>query len=235
MTYESYANPKINAELRRFLLKDHLSLVAKNKAPLYKKEEDIKKAIEGKKLISLDELKQAERSRGRTEQLPFYFYNVPKKYRYLRKETVDVLLLLGKSFQNLIKEKGAYQYVKFSLSSVLRPISYQEELKKHNSNTAYRSTHSYAMSFDIFYDDFFVDLPSFRESHSNEKNFEDASIEENFHKELHSFLGFLLGRAQRRQFRAVLAETLLDLQREGKLYVTWEKRQRCYHVTVVPK
>ena len=47
-------------------------------------------------------------------------------------------------------------------------------------------------------------------------------------------LGFLMGRARRRQFQAILADTILQLQTEGRLYAIWERNQRCYHVTILP-
>ena len=44
-----------------------------------------------------------------------------------------------------------------------------------------------------------------------------------------------MGDALRRQFKSTLMETLLELQREGEIYVFYEEDNRCYHVTVLVK
>ena len=126
---------------------------------------------------------------------------------------------LTERLQQVLNRYGDYPPIKIALSSVIRPAAYQESLRRSNANASLVSSHSYGVSFDIFYDDFFVDLPG-----------DDPALEP-----LRLRMGFLLGRSLRRQFHAVLAETLLELQSDGKVYVIWERNQRCYHVTVLPE
>jgi hypothetical protein len=84
----------------------------------------------------------------------------------------------------------------------------------------------YGGCFDIFFDDYFVQLPV------PEKTGRAA---EKIRKSLHGRTGFLMGDALREQFRTVLMETLLELQREKKIYVFLEDDNRCYHITVLTK
>ena len=81
-------------------------------------------------------------------------------------------------------------------------------------------------SFDIFYEDYYVQLPS------PEKT---GGVYDRIKKSLHGRTGFLMGDALREQFRSVLMETLIELQREGVLYAFLEDDRRCYHITILVK
>ena len=119
----------------------------------------------------------------------------------------------------------AVNQVKFAVSSMLRPTGYQTQLRDRNTNASLVSSHSQGVSFDIFYDEYFVRLPD----PAPDLSAPEAAVQE----ALKQRVGYLLGASLRRQFRAALTETLLQLQDEGLVYVILEKRQRCYHVTVL--
>jgi hypothetical protein len=111
--------------------------------------------------------------------------------------------------------------VKFAVSSVIRTVDYQEKI----FGKKFVSIHSFGGCFDIFFDDYFVVIPDPDSGSWNQKNI--GSI-------LHTRFGFLMGDALREQFRTVLAETLVELQREGLLYAFLEEDRRCYHITILP-
>ena len=149
----------------------------------------------------------------------YYFYNVQREFRYLTPLTKEVLLLVAERFNLNIKKKGGHPDVKFAVSSAVRPVSYNREISRNNLNVSLQSTHSYGTSFDIFFDEFYVVLPEY----------------DYLSDEARRTLGFLLGGYLRRQFHAVLFETLIELQEEGVLYAILERSQRCYHVTAVKR
>ena len=97
---------------------------------------------------------------------------------------------------------------------------YQTELKKTNVNAINESTHSYGVSFDIFFDDYYA-LPDF--------SFKELSAEEA--SSIRRRCGYLIGDSLRRQFKTILSETLVELQRENKIMIIYEGNQRCFHVT----
>ena len=211
--YEDYVTPDRERDLRKHLLKDHLLAAEKAGVPAIQSDEDLSARVKAGLLISAD-------SDG---EKPYFYYNVPKKYRFFTKKTVEGLSVLSNRFQKVLRAKApSLPLVKFAISSATRPAQYQQNLRNVNANASFISSHSYALSFDIFYDSFFVDLP-----------LEEVKDSSGALNELRRKSGFLLGEAMRRQLRAMLAETLLQLQNEGILYAIWEKNQRCYHVTIL--
>ncbi|MCB1166193.1 MAG: hypothetical protein KDK37_15960 [Leptospiraceae bacterium] len=220
--YEDWQSGDKESELRRYLLNDHLRVVKEaGLSPLQDANQIQEFASQGK-LASID-----------LDSVPFYFYNVQKPYRYLTPAAKKGLLRLAERFQQVVHRnldgKDAFKpvIVKFAISSALRPIRYQSNLRNENPNASFVSSHSYGLSFDLFYDSFYVNL------RSSENKFEDGSPQEALDR-LKLQSGFLLGSSLRRQFRAALAETLLQLQKEGLLYAIYERNQRCYHVTILP-
>ncbi|HDP80209.1 MAG TPA: hypothetical protein ENN21_05135 [Spirochaetes bacterium] len=213
--YEDWTSPEKEQKLRRYLLNDHLEAVRKTGLEPVRNDNEIPALAEKNILKPLD---------GR-ERL-YYFYNVKKEYRYLAPFAAEGLDLLCRRFQGKLNRKGAVPPVKIAISSAIRPVTYQTDLRKRNLNAGLESSHPYGVSFDIFYDDYFVSLP-------------DASgrlpLSRAVVSTLNRKFGFVLGDSLRRQFRAALAETLMDLQDEGLLYAILEKRQRCYHVTILKK
>ncbi|MBU44634.1 MAG: hypothetical protein CMN76_15540 [Spirochaetaceae bacterium] len=218
--YEDWTAPEKERDLRKFLLKEHLAVVEKaGLEPVGSAEEIQNLAASG----SLENLKQ-------DKSTPYYFYNVGKEYRYLHPAAHKGLLLLAERFQQVLHRnlegKDGFKpvVIKFAISSALRPVQYQKNLRKQNANASFVSSHSYGLSFDLFYDSFYVNLPESEAPGAIQESMENLRVR----------TGFLLGASLRRQFRAALAETLLQLQREGLLYAIYERNQRCYHVTIIP-
>ncbi len=214
--YSDYATPSKEMELRKYLLPYHLKAAKRyGTSPLHDIEE-VLKAVSEKRLTEVKT----------DEDTNFYFYNVPAKNRFLTPGAAGGLFLLTERFQKRLAARGKFPPVKIAVSSMFRTVSYNKKLMKTNANANIKSTHSSGISFDIFFDDFYVKLPEAKTADSDtEKMFRKLKIK----------LGFLMGDALRRQFKTVLHETLTELQKEGLIYAIIEKRQRCYHVSVLQK
>ncbi len=211
--YRDFASPGMVSELKKFDLTAHAAEVVKHEIVPLKNIDDINTNIKSGKLVSVDSEK---------DKL-FYFHNVQKEYRYLTPQGKSGLELVTTRFQEKLNlHKTGLPIVKLAVSSVIRTVDYQQKI----FGRKFVSTHSYGGCFDIFYEDYFVQLPS------PETN---GSSEERLRKSLQNRSGFLLGDALREQFRTVLMETLLELQREKKIYVFLEDDNRCYHITVLVK
>jgi len=211
--YRDYAAPEMVRELQKYDLKAHASEVVRHGTAPMKNTEDINTNIKNGKLVSVE---------PEGDKL-YYFHNVRKEYRYLTPQGKSGLELVASRFQQKLQaHKAGLPVVKLAVSSVIRTVDYQEKI----FGRKFVSTHSYGGCFDIFFDDFFVQLPVPETS---------GSGEEGIRKSLHSRTGFLMGDALREQFRSVLMETLLELQKENMIYVFLEDDNRCYHITVLVK
>ena len=213
--YSDYITPSIEKELRRYLLPDHLKVVRKRQAQPINNEVELQQSIDKGRLVPIS---------AKFEPFAF-FYNVSKKYRYLSPHSQKLLLELGQRFQKILADKQSYKHVKFAISSVVRPVHYQNKLRDRNPNASFISSHSYGESVDIFWDEYYVVL--------SEVPAELTSSQLDFANKLRRKLGFLMGQALRRQFQAVLSEAILQLQAEKKLYAVLERKQRCYHITAL--
>ncbi len=212
--YRDYATLEKESMLRKFLLPDH---------------------IRAAKMTGIEPVGSAEAlrklaSRGILVAVPserddlHYFYNVRKEYRYLTPAAYRGLKEITERLQKNIRKRKDLPAVKIAVSSAIRPLDYQKSLMGRNPNATLVSSHSYGVSFDIFFDDYYVSLPV-----PNSRNGLSRLIMERLNRKF----GFLLGDALRRQFRSLLMETLLELQDERRIYAILERRQRCYHVTVL--
>ena len=84
-------------------------------------------------------------------ELPLLTSSLP----YVQPDVADFLDILGKRFEERLKELGLRAY-RFSVTSVLRTEKSQEELRKHNVNaTDNNSSHYYGRTFDIAQTRFF--------------------------------------------------------------------------------
>ncbi len=211
--YSDYAKPHMENELMKFNLKAHADQVVKHGTPALKNIQDINNEIAKGQLVSID---------TGNENL-YYFHNVQKEYRYLTQKGKEGLEIVASRFQEKLQARKAnLPIVKIAVSSVIRTVDYQEKL----FGRKFVSTHSFGGCFDIFFDDYYVQMPVLETN---------GKAQEELRKSLHSRTGFLMGDALRRQFKSILMETLLELQREGKIYVFYEKENRCYHITVLIK
>ncbi len=211
--YRDYVRPEIENELTNYNLAKHAAEVVKHGIKAMRNIDDINENVKSGRLVSLDEIKDKK----------YYFHNVKKEYRYLTPQAAKGLELVAETFQKKLNEKNAKNpEVKLAVSSVIRTVNYQEKV----FGRKFVSTHSFGGCFDIFFEDFFVVLPEFPKGPFSKEKIVDYIKRRD---------GFLLGDALRRQFRSVLSETLLELQRRGVLYVFLENDRRCYHITILKK
>jgi len=208
--YRDYVKPSIERELVKYDLTMSAREAVKHGVKAMRNIEDIKSNYKSGKLVSLEKMKDRK----------FYFHNVRKEYRFLSPYGAEGLKLVTETFQKKLKERNPRSpLVKLAVSSVVRTVKYQKKV----FGREFISTHSFGACFDIFFEDFFVVLPEVKGKSGSEKMMFDELRRKN---------GFLLGDALRRQFRSVLSETLLELQRKGVLYVFLENDNRCYHITI---
>ncbi len=212
--YRDFATPAKEQELRKHLLMDHIHAAERYGIKPVTDDSGISGSAQNGKLVNIEEPKNRL----------YYFHNVRKKYRYLTKNALKGLQLLTERLQENLKKRADLPPVKIALSSVIRPASYQKKLMQRNMNASFISTHSYGTSFDIFYDNYFVSVPLQEVSNK---------ISEDMLNRMRTRIGYMMGEALRRQLRSILMDTLIELQDQGKLYAILEKRQRCYHVTIL--
>jgi len=211
--YRDYSSPELVRELQKYNLAMHTLEVVKHGIAPLRNTEDINAAVKNGSLVSLD---------AGANGL-FYFHNVRKEYRYLTPQAKKSLELTAERFQKKIQaHKPGLPVVKLAVSSVIRTVDYQEKI----FGRKFVSVHSYGGCFDIFFDDYFVALPS---------PVAGSTAEKKVKKSLLKRTGYLMGDALREQFRTVLAETLLELQKEKVIYAFLEEDRRCYHITVLIK
>ncbi len=208
--YRDYVKPEFVRELQKFDLTAHAAQAVKHGVAPLKNLEDINGNVKSGKLVAV----------GSTGDELFYFHNVQKEYRYLTPLCKSGLELVASRFQQKLQaHKTGLPTVKLAVSSMIRTVDYQEKI----FGRKFVSVHSYGGCFDLYLDDYFVQLPSPPGK---------ESAQEKIRKSLHSRTGFLLGDALREQFRTVLMETLLELQKEERIYVFLEDDRRCFHITV---
>ena len=122
---------------------------------------------------------------------------------YLVPEAVDLLDDISERFGEKLDEYGRGSYY-FMVSSLLRTVENQKSLSRSNANASMNSTHLYGTTFDIPY------------SYVVKKPFpwvERKVAEANVIK--------------------LLSEAIGELREEGRCLVVTEKKERCFHITVV--
>jgi hypothetical protein len=212
--YEDFSDPTLELKLRTFLNPAHIDAATRYGVGPLGTDADIDELVSGKRLVRIE---------AKPESL-YYFYNVRNTYRALTPRARQGLTLLTERLQKNFQCRAKLPPVKIAISSMLRPASYQDGLRETNANATMTTTHSSGISFDIFYDDYYIVLPQPEASNR---------IANTILGLFRTRLGFLMGDALRGQIRSVLMETLIQLQDEGVLYAILEKRQRCYHVTIL--
>ena len=210
--YRDYAKPAMVSELTKYDLGIHRTEVVKTGINPLHDEKEIMENFRAGKLVEV-----------KSENEFFYFHNVQKPYRYLTPGTLKGLRMVAERFQQKVNgHKQGLPVVKLAVSSLIRTVDYQEKI----FGRKFVSLHSFGGCFDIFFEDYFVVLPEQKYGFWSEKKSESA---------LKTRFGFLMGDALREQFRSILMETLLELQREGVLYAFLEDDRRCYHITILVK
>ncbi|HOP65006.1 MAG TPA: DUF5715 family protein [Spirochaetota bacterium] len=210
--YRDFAKPALISELKKFDLEKHRLQVKKYGTTPLRNMDDINESVKKGELVPA----------GSGSNEYYYFHNVRKEYRYLTPPARDALRMVAGRFQEKIKShKSDLPVVKLAISSVIRTVNYQEKI----FGRKFVSLHSFGVCFDIFFDDYYIKIPE-PEKHED--------VFDRLRKSLQRRTGFLMGDALREQLRTVLMETLLELQREGGLYVFLEEDNRCYHITILP-
>lgn len=74
-------------------------------------------------------------------------------YPFLVPKTKDLLISIGESFQEKLKNTH-FKNVRFVITSALRTVSSINRLRKRNKNAIRNSAHLHGTSFDIAYDEF---------------------------------------------------------------------------------
>lgn len=210
--YDDFVKPGFESDLRKYLFPRHIQAARTLGVGPVADMDHCNRLVEKGELVSID-----------GEDLPYYFYGVKKEHRYLTPTAARGLAIIAGTFREVQEEHGITAPIKFALSSALRPVSYQGQLRGTNMNAVAESTHSYGVSVDLFFDDYYVVLPGA----------EGAGVLANIVSRVRSRLGYLAGDALRRQGKTLLAMTVHRLQKEGVIYVTLERKQRCFHITVV--
>ena len=214
--FSDYKKKGVIKLLRTHLQAEHLKAAIKYGISPLKNDTEVKHAITQKKLVSCN--------RKANKRL-YYFYNVRKKYRFLTPNALkgldEITNHINKIFSQKIKMNNIQ--LKIAVSSMVRPSLYQKKLRSRNSNAITVSTHSYGCSFDIFYDDYYIQFPKSTGKTLFDKLYNKERVQ----------IGFLLGDSLRRQLKSILSRTLIELQDAGKLYAIFEKNQHCFHITIL--
>ncbi|MEM8601816.1 MAG: DUF5715 family protein, partial [Bacteroidota bacterium] len=130
--YEDYGTAAIEAELRTYLLKDHLAAGARFGVDPVRSDAQLKALAAAGKLVEAPN----------TPESLFYYYNVSKQYRFFTPGARAGLEALGGRLQEIIRRSVPdAPVVKFAVSSALRPVAYQQRLRLSNANASFQSSH----------------------------------------------------------------------------------------------
>ena len=136
---------------------------------------------------------------------PFYHVDpLHQSIPYLVPHAAILLQDIGRAFYDSLHAKGI-PLQRFIVTSVLRTKADVSRLRQYNGNATENSCHLYGTTFDICYTRYNpLRLP---------------------------------GEPRRREVRDdtlkyVLSEVLRDARQQGRCYVKYEKKQKCFHITV---
>jgi hypothetical protein len=136
---------------------------------------------------------------------PFYqVATLHQSIAYLVPRAAILLQDIGQAFYDSLHVKGL-PFQKFIVTSVMRTKDDVARLRKCNRNATDNSCHLYGTTFDIGYTHYAtIDVP-----------------------------GQMQQRAVRDDtLKFILSEVLNDARLNGRCYVKYEKRQKCFHITV---
>lgn len=127
---------------------------------------------------------------------------------YLTPGGKKLLDMLGREFAKNLEQRGLGPY-RFIVTSVLRTKEDVAGLQKSgNVNSSSNSAHCYATTFDITYVRF-----------DEIENFPNIAG------------GVIPNKASKSELKRALMDALRKLQLEGKCYVKYEIKQKCFHIT----
>lgn len=137
---------------------------------------------------------------------------------------------LGERFHARLDEMGLPPF-RVEVSSALRTSADQSELRRVNPNAASGvSTHEFGTTLDVLYSRFAApaDLAGWLEDGTS--GWEAEHLEQ-----VARLAGDRIGGQRALELKAILGEVLLELQNEGRVMVTLERRQPVYHMTVATR
>lgn len=143
------------------------------------------------------------------------------------------LTRIGRRFHARLKDLGAPPF-RMEVSSALRTAADQRALRQVNPNAASgESTHEYGTSVDLAYSAFAAPAePALTPEAEKTALAEGAQWARTY---LHRYQDVAAGRVAARralELKAILGEVLLEVQREGLVMVTMERRQPVFHLTL---
>lgn len=141
---------------------------------------------------------------------------------------VEVLLTeIGERFGDRLEELGSPRF-RLEVTSVLRTPESQAELRETNINAARgASTHEFGTTLDVAYHAYAAPDPL-----PIDIRLPRASWLEPFAEQFAISTLETVAARRSRELQAILGEVLIEMQREGKVMVTLERRQPVYHMTV---
>ncbi len=129
--------------------------------------------------------------------------NLTHSHSYLTPVAEQFLEDLGKRFQEKLDENDLPEYY-FQISSLLRTKENQKNLSRGNGNATTNSSHMYGTTFDIPYFTLVKQTLLWNEAEVTD------------------------GRASK-----LLSEAIGELRKEGRCVVVTERKQACFHITVI--
>jgi len=137
------------------------------------------------------------------------------------------LTQIGERFQARLRALGAPPF-RMEVSSVLRTAADQRALREVNPNAAAgESTHEYGTSVDLAYSAFAAPAEPIVAVQAEEAPWALTY--------LRRYQDVAAGRVAARralELKAILGEVLLEVQREGLVMITFERRQPVFHLTL---
>ncbi|GAB5521212.1 MAG: hypothetical protein RhofKO_34630 [Rhodothermales bacterium] len=150
-------------------------------------------------------------------------YSVP----YVVPSKKAMLVELGERFHAQLAEEGLPP-IRFEISSLLRTAETQAALRRVNGNAARgTSTHEYGTTIDIAYNSFTAPVEPYAALIG-----EDDRWLEPYLRQVATAVTEATVAKYSREMQAILGEVLIEMQNEGKVMITLERRQPVYHITV---
>ena len=150
-------------------------------------------------------------------------YSVP----FVVPDVEAMLKEIGRRFQERLDELGLPPF-RLEVSSVLRTIEDQDALRNTNPNASRSaSTHEFGTTIDIAYSSYAAPTQSAVEVETKETRWLQPYLD----KVRDAMLERAAARKSR-ELQAILGHVLQEMQDEGKIMVTYERRQPVYHITV---
>lgn len=149
---------------------------------------------------------------------------------YVTPDTRVLLTLVGARFHARLDSLGIPRY-RFEISSVLRTSEQQAALRGDNVNAAGgTSAHEFGTTVDIAYSGYAAPSEPLVEPDLGEAGWLEGPV-----RRVSDAAAERVAARRSRELQAVLGQVLREMQSEGLVYVTLERLQPVYHVTVADR